>query len=156
MVATRPRLSHDRRLAHIESLLDDIELAQSTVLSFKIGESFDLNPMLIADILDVTEPVVRKPHPVSAECREHPSTSIVSAHDNMFHFQNIDRELNGRQTVKVRMYDDVRNISMDEHLPRQKSHDLVCRHPTVGAPDPEILRSLLSGETGEERWVLSD
>src|SRR5262249_45192057 len=48
----------------------------------------------------------------------------------------------------------VRDVAVDEHLPRRQSDDLVGGHAAVGAPDPEMLRRLLSRERLEEVRIL--
>jgi hypothetical protein len=37
----------------------------------------------------------------------------------------------------------LRHVPVYEQLARQQIDDLVCRHATVGAPDPEIAGGLL-------------
>ena len=67
----------------------------------------------------------------------------MPAHDDMFHLQHIDGELHHGKTVKVRVYDHVRDVPVDEQFAGEKVHNLIRRHPAVGASDPQILGRLL-------------
>jgi hypothetical protein len=65
----------------------------------------------------------------------------------MEHFNGV---LEHRQTVEVRVNDDVRHVAVDEQLARREVDDLVGRDSAIGAADPEILGALLGGEVREE------
>ena len=40
----------------------------------------------------------------------------MSADDDVLDAQRINRELNRRQAIQVRVYDDIRDVAMDEHI----------------------------------------
>ena len=57
----------------------------------------------------------------------------------MLGFQFLDRILYDCQTVDVSWRNDVRNVSMDEKLAWFQSYNLVSRHPTICAANPQVL-----------------
>ena len=153
-LAPCPSLPHDRRLANVHHLLDDIQLAQAVValaLGFQRGK---LRLVLPAYVLDVAQPVVNQPQPIVAQRGEHPAAAVVPAHDDVTYAKDVHGKLNGREAVEVRVDHHVGDVAVDEHLPGQQAHDLVGRYPAVGAPDPEVLRRLLTGQPPEEVGVL--
>jgi hypothetical protein len=54
------------------------------------------------------------------------------------------------------VHDEVGDIAVDEYLARGQADDLIRRHAAIGAADPEILRSLLRGQSTEEFRILAD
>ena len=57
----RPHIPDDGRAAHIDHLLDDVQLAQALELLVIPGQSIDLIGVLPAHVLNVTQPVVDEP-----------------------------------------------------------------------------------------------
>ena len=55
----------------------------------------------------------------------------VAADDDVFYFEDIDRELHDREAVQVGVDDQIGNVAMHEELPREHPDDLVGRHPTI-------------------------
>ena len=99
--------------------------------------------MLLCDVLHVAEPVVGQPDSVAAQRGPDAAAAVMPAHDDMLHFQDIDRELKNREAIQVRVDDEVRDIAMHEDLAWRNIDDLICRDAAVGASDPENLRRLL-------------
>jgi hypothetical protein len=74
----------------------------------------------------------------------------VAADDDVPDLQHVDRELENRQTVKVGVDDEIRDVAVHEELAGKQSDDLVRRHAAVGAADPEEFGRLLGAQTLEE------
>jgi hypothetical protein len=69
--------------------------------------------------------------------------------------QRVDGILQHGETIQIRVDDDVRDIAVHEQLARWQIHDLVRRHSTISASDPEIFWRLLRGETREKIRILA-
>lgn len=52
---------------------------------------------------------------------------MADDHDVLY-FEYIDGELNNREAIKIRVHDHIRNIAMNENLPRQQADDFVSRN----------------------------
>jgi len=104
--------------------------------------------------VNVPEPVVGKADAVSAERRGHAGTTVMPDDDDMLDAQQVDGELNDRQTIEVGVHDHVADVAVNEDLPRWQVDDLVRRHATVRAADPQVLGRLLVRETDEEFGVV--
>ena len=77
------------------------------------------------------------------ECRQHPTTTVVPADDDVLDVQVIDGILNCREAIEVRMDDNVCDVAMYEHFTGRKPDNLVGGNAAVGAANPEIFRRLL-------------
>src|SRR5262249_10010825 len=120
----RPRVSHDGRLTDVDYLLDDIQLAQTTVplrLALQPGQS---RLVLAVHVLNVAEPVVYQSQLVVAQGGEHATAAVMPANDDVLHTEHVYRKLDRGQAVQVRVNNDVGNIAMDEHLAGQQADDL--------------------------------
>src|SRR6266513_2473427 len=82
--------------------------------------------------------------------RAHAAASVMSTDDHVPNAQNINRELQDRQTIQVVSHNQVADVAMNENFARRKIDNLIHRDPTVRTADPEILRRLLMRETIEE------
>jgi hypothetical protein len=78
----------------------------------------------------------------------------MTAHDDVAHLEHVDRKLDGREAIEVRVHDNVGHVAVHEHLAGGQAHDLVGRHAAVRAPDPQVVGPLLSGQPGEEIRIL--
>ena len=111
---------------------------------------FQHGPMLGGDVLHVPQPVVDEPVGRVLERRPDAAAAVVADDDDVLDLQDVDRVLKHRETVEVGVHDDVRDVPVDEQLAGRQVDDLVRRHATVGAPDPQVARRLLCGELPEE------
>ena len=155
LLAAGPDVPHDRRLADVDHLLDDVELAEASVARRLVGERRQVLDAAVHDVLHVAQPVVDQPELLVAQGGEHAAAAVVAADDDVAHAQHVDGELDARQAVEVGVDDQVGDVAVDEHLARQEADDLVRRHPAVRAADPEVARRLLRRQPREELRVLA-
>src|SRR5476651_669415 len=88
--------------------------------------------------------------PFAVHRRAHSATSVMSNHDNVFHLQYIDCELEHREVIRILWWSEIGYVSVHEEIARIETDDLVGRHPAIGAANPKILRCLLTFESAEE------
>ena len=110
----------------MRSLLDDVQLAEA-IHTVGPVETVELRMLQVRDVLHVAEPVVDEPPPDPVQGRLHAAAAVVAAHDDVFHMQSVNRVLEHRQTVEIRVHDEVGDVAVDEHLAGQQSHDFVGR-----------------------------
>ena len=133
-------------MANVGDLLDDVEFAETVVLTRFPGDRIDAALMFFADVLDVAEPVVGQPDAFAAQHGADAAATVVSDDHDVFYAEDIDRVLDDRETIQVGVNHDVGDVTVDKDLAGQKADDFVGRHATVGAADPEVLRILLARE----------
>jgi len=102
------------------------------------------------DVLHVLKPVVGQTDPVAVQRGVHAAAAVVTGHDDVFHFQHIDGELEHGKAVQVGVDDHVGDVAMDEELAGQQAYDFVRGHAAVRAADPEKRRRLLPRELHEK------
>ena len=112
--------------------------------------------MLVGDVLDVPEPVVDQPAPLAVERRQDAAAAEVAADHDLGDREHVDGVLQRRQAVQVGVHDEVRHVTVHEHLAGIGAGDLVGRHAAVGAPDPQVARCLLCRQAAEEPGVAPD
>src|SRR5207244_6247965 len=83
------------------------------------------------------------------------AATIVADDNNMLDAQQVDSELDYRQTIEIGVDDDVAHVAMDEQLTRREADNLIGGHTAVGASYPQIFRRLLVREPGKELSILS-
>jgi hypothetical protein len=110
--------------------------------------------MAVANVLDVTQPVVDQSQAGVAQSRRHPAAAVMPNHQDMPDAKRIGRILDHRECVQIRMHHLVGDIAMDEDFARCQADDLVGRHPAVGAAYPQILGGLLFDEAAEVFRIL--
>lgn len=152
--STRPGVLHDRRVAHVVDLLDDIQLAQP-IDERVTFEAIEPRGMETADVLDVSQPIVDQAVIAIIERRLDAATAIVSADDDMLHLQHLDGELDHRQAIEVGVHDDVGNVAVDEHFTGGQVDDLVGRYAAVGTADPQVVGCLLPAQPFEEARIFA-
>lgn len=69
-----------------------------------------------------SQPVVDETEVVVAKRGEHAAAAVMT-NDDVLDMQRVDRELNRRKTVEIRVDDEIRNVPLHEHLAGQKSHE---------------------------------
>ena len=95
-------------------------------------------------VLDMPQPVVDEADALVLQRRGDAAAAVVPADDDVLDLQHLDRELDHRQAVEIRVDNDVGDVAVNEELARQEPDDLVGRHAAVGAADPEVLGDLLA------------
>src|SRR6185503_2690337 len=90
-----PGALHDRRPAHAQNLLNHIQFTQpiQTLLFIKRGQQFF---MLLHHVLYVPQPIIDQPELRILHRRLHTATPMMSTHDDVAHFQHVDRILHHR------------------------------------------------------------
>ena len=110
--------------------------------------------MFFAHVLHMTQPIVAQAQPVAADDRFDAAAAIVSAHDDMAHFQNFDRELKHRETIQIRMHHDVRDVAMHEKFAGSRSTISFGGDPAVRPADPQIGGGLLARQLQKKFRIL--
>ena len=110
--------------------------------------------MFFAHVLNVAEPVVAEADSVVAQCGADAAASVVAAHDDVAHFEDIHGKLHDGEAVQVGMDDDVGDVAVDEEFAGEEVHDFVGGDAAVGAADPQVAGRLLVGEFFKKIGVL--
>ena len=116
-----------------------------------VGQKF---LMLLLHVLNMAQPIIAQAKPIAPKRRPHAAAPVMSADDDVAHFQDIDRKLHDRQTIQVGVHDQVRDIPMDEQFSGRQADNLIGGNAAVGTADPEIAGELLLGELEEKIRVL--
>jgi hypothetical protein len=148
-----PGVLDDRRMGNVGNLLFDVDLAQAAEPGGLIGFRVQLLPASLINIPNMTEPIIDQAVPMVPHGRRNPSAAVMSADDHMLDPKHIDRVLEDRKAIHVRMDDQISDIAMDEKLAGQQSDDFIRRHSTIGASDPEESRALLADERFKESRI---
>jgi len=149
-----PGIAGDTGMADVGDLLDDVQLAKAVEgggIPVGGGKMF---VMLLADVLEVAQPIIAQAEPVATQGRLHAAAAIMAANNDVTNPQDIDGKLHDRQAVEVGVHDDVGDVAMDKQLSGQQPDDLVGGHTAVGTTDPQIAWELLLRELGEEFGIL--
>lgn len=140
-----PGVLNNGRLTDVDNLLDHIQLAEFVASPRFIADQAQRRFVFLAHLLYVAQPVVDQSEPAAAQRRQHAAAAVMPADNDVFHPQHVDGKLHHRQTIQIRMDDEIGNIAMDEQLSRHQADDLIGGHPTVGTADPQISGRLLTG-----------
>jgi hypothetical protein len=152
-LSATPSVLDDRRLRRVGDLLFNVDFAQTPEPGGLIGLRGQLFPASLINIPDMAEPIIDQTMPMVPDGRRDPSAAVMSADDHMLDLKHIDRVLQNRKTIHIRMNDQIGHVAMDEEFAGQQPDDFVGRHPAIGASDPEIFRVLLKGERLEESRI---
>ena len=106
--------------------------------------------MGLVNLSDRMQPVIDETASLPVDGRAHPAAAVVPDDHDVLHLDHIDGELQHRQVVGVLRRCEVGDVAMDEQLTGVEIDDLVGRHATVGTPDPQVFRRLLTFETAEK------
>lgn len=153
LVTSCPCVLNDGGQAYIIDLLHHIELAQPVLPFCKVGDAVQLGLVSDVNILDMPKPVVDQPKLPVAACGDHPAAAVMPADDDVFNFQHLDRVLQNRQAVHVRMNDHVGDVAVNENLSWRQTQNLVGRDTTVRAAYPKVLRCLLGCQPHKLVWI---
>src|SRR5688572_28972844 len=123
LLAALPCVAHDGGLAHIGHLLDHVELAKPIVGLGLLRAVRDRVFVLFMHVLHVAQPVVGEPEAAPMHGGVYAATAVMSADDDVFHAQQVDRELYDRQAVEVGVHDHVGDVAVNENVAGQKPDD---------------------------------
>ena len=152
-LTTRPGIDDDGADANIDHLLHDVQVAQRRRPNRR-WQAFQQLAVAVAHVLNVANPVVGHADARAFQSRLHPRATVVADHHDVLHLQPLDRELNGRQRIEVRMHHDVGDVAVHKHLARLQAGDLVGGHAAVGAANPHVFGRLLLHQAGEKAGAL--
>jgi hypothetical protein len=144
-----PGILDNRGLADVDDLLDDVEFAEP-VGALISRLRFEIDDMLVMDVLDMPEPVVDEAETPIGEGGGDAGAAVMANHKDVAHFQIVHGELEDRKAAQVGMDDDVGDVAMDENFPRDESENFIGRDAAVGTANPQIFRMLGAGEAMEE------
>ncbi|HSP63041.1 MAG TPA: hypothetical protein VLQ90_08680 [Pyrinomonadaceae bacterium] len=78
----------------------------------------------------------------------------MTADDDVFNVQHVNRELNCRKAIEIRVHHDISHVAVHKHFAGYQSDNLVCRHAAVRATNPEIMRRLLGRQPAKKIGIL--
>lgn len=87
---------------------------------------------------------------LSFKCSPDTTASVMTTHNNVFDFQVLNCILNYCQSINIRQWCLVRNVSVDEKLSRLKSNNFIGWNSWIWASNPKVLRGLNSFELFKE------
>jgi hypothetical protein len=87
--------------------------------------------MTHADVVDVAQPIINQAQFATLECSLNSPATIVTAHNDVLHFEDFDGVLNNRQAIKVRMHHNIGHITVYKKFSRKQTDDFIGRHTTV-------------------------
>lgn len=128
--------------------------SQAVVAIVDAVQRLELVAVLVADVLDVAQPIVHQTESVVAQSRENAAAAVVAANDDVADAEDVHRELDHRERVEIRVNDDIADVAVHEQFARQQTDNLVRRHATIGAADPQVLGELLMREPAEKLRIL--
>ena len=85
----------------------------------------------------MTYPVVDDPDRTVSHGSLDAATSIMTAHDDVFNFKDIDGIVKDAEHVHIRMNNHIGNISVNKYFPGGSTNDFIGRNPAVRASDPQ-------------------
>ena len=138
-----PRILNDRRLTDIRNRLDNIQLTQTIIFHPWRKRIPEILFMLLMDILNMMQPVIRQTDPLFHHGNVNTRTVIMSGDHNMTNPDNIHSKLHDSQTTQISIRNDIGDISVHENITRQQIGNLCRRNTAIGTTDPEILGQLL-------------
>jgi hypothetical protein len=92
--------------------------------------------MFLEDIIHMAKPVVGEPNPVSPECGENTTATVMANDHDVFNLQYLNGKLHDGKAVEIGMDHDIGHISVNEEFSRGQPHDLVGRNPAVCTANP--------------------
>src|SRR6187399_1662680 len=94
------------------------------------------------DVLDMPEPVVDESESRIVECGFHTAAVVMTADDDVLDSEDLNRELQDRETVHVRVIDEIGDVAVDEHFAGEETDAARRCNAAIRASDPEVFRSL--------------
>src|SRR5262249_17605596 len=136
-----PRRLYNFSLANSAHLRHDVKLAQTAPARFFTGHCVQFVFVFAIYRAHIGQPILKRQSRPVAQSRKHTATAVMAANDNVLHFQSLNSVLKHR--LNIGSNDGARlAILRRTKLAGPETNDLVSRHPTIRATDPEILRRL--------------
>jgi hypothetical protein len=135
-------------------LFSHIELYQHIDTRLLIRAISEFSSVEMIDILDMTDPVIEDTMRLLSEGSLDPTTSIVSADDDMLYSEHIYGIGEHAEHIHISMDDHIGDISLDEYFSRLCSYYLVGGDATIWTTDPKKWWSLSVCEFCEEFWII--
>ncbi len=154
LAAVAPGLSQKRGTTKVPNLEDHVYFTELFHALGGIFDGFDLLTEGFKGFGDRGKPVVDEPNSISPERGLNPATPVVSANNDVEHLEHIDGILHCRKTIEIGQGNDVGNVAMDKDFARLQTDDLIGRHATIRAANPQEFWNLLLGQIFEESWLL--
>ena len=131
-------------MAEILDLCPDIVLARNVHASVEIGNLLEMFDMSVREIGDGLQPVINQPASLCVQRRPYTAATVMSADNDVTHFQYFYRKLKHRQKIHVTRRRKICDITVHEQFTGVEAYDLIGWHPAVATADPEIIGCLLS------------
>src|SRR5688572_2369128 len=109
--------------------------------------------MLLAHVLDVTQPVVHESESASAQRGEHAAAAVVADDEDVLHLEDIDRELDDGKAIQVGVHDNVCDVAVDEDFTGFEGRNLIGGDSGIRAANPKVFRGLNTGEIAKKVGV---
>ncbi|CAM9218762.1 unnamed protein product [Heterosigma akashiwo] len=139
----------DRVSPQLEALSLHVEVNSLSVLLISIINHIKGSLVDSQGVSDVNEPVLKVAQEIRARGSLHTTALVVATHDDVLHAKVVHSILKHRKERGIRGDSLVSNVSVHEKVTRVRLGDELSRHAGVGAPNPQITRSLAGGELGE-------
>ena len=145
-LAAIPCVANNGRFTNVIHLFDHVQFTKAIATVCSFAQLQQVIFVFLADIFNMAQPVIAQADPVMSQCRRHAAATVMTANDDVPDFQHIHRELHHGQAIQIRVNHKIGDIAMDKQFSGKQVNDFICRHSTVGAADPEVLRRLLPGK----------
>mmetsp|Transcript_3386 Transcript_3386/g.6118 ORF Transcript_3386/g.6118 Transcript_3386/m.6118 type:complete len:240 (+) Transcript_3386:529-1248(+) len=139
----------DRVGPQLQALGLHIEVNSLSVLLISIINHIKGSLVDSQGVSDVNEPVLKVAQEIRARGSLHTTALVVATHDDVLHAKVVHSILKHRKERGIRGDSLVSNVSVHEKVTRVRLGDELSRHAGVGAPNPQITRSLAGGELRE-------
>lgn len=137
-----PSIFNNGRAGNVVDIGDHIEFAQS--IDSRCGcKCIEFLCICIRRLPDLPQPIIDHSVADAIDGSADTTATVVAADDDVLDVQNFDRKLQYRQAIEIGLVYYITDIPVHEYFAWFQSRDLICRHPTVRAADPEKLRALL-------------
>lgn len=111
-------------------------------------------PEFASDLSNMAQPRLKGAKVVLLEGCFDTSTAVVPCHNDVLHFQMLNRILDDSEQIDVRWRGYVGDISVHEHLAWFETHNLIGGDSGIRASNPQVLWNLQFDELGEEFWFI--
>ena len=125
-----PSVFQNGRAGDVFGLMHDVQFAKAINSRLRF-ERLQFGVVFAAKGANARQPVVDHAMTNIVEGSFDPTTTVVTAYDDVTDLEDLDRVLHDGQHVEIRLSNHVGNIPMHKHFARSKPGDLVCRNPAV-------------------------
>lgn len=138
LLAAFPGILDDGGAGDVAALGEDIELAKA-IKAGGAGKGLEFLAVGAGEGADAGEPVVNDAVAVIFQGGPDAAAPVVTAHDDVADFEDIDCVLHDGEDVEIALLDDIGDVPVDEDLARGEPGNLICGNTGIRAADPEIL-----------------